>query len=45
MIRQLRPLRSASIAVNGAVQAFPPAVAPEQQKILHDLKKGRDLRH
>jgi len=45
VIRQLRPLRSASIAVNGAVQAFPPAVAPEQQKILDDLKKGRDLRH
>jgi len=45
VIRQLRPLRSASIAVNGAVQAFPPAIAPEQQKILDDLKKGRDLRH
>ena len=45
VIRQLRPLRSATIAVNGAVQAFPPAIYPEQQKILDDLKNGRDLRH
>jgi hypothetical protein len=45
VIRQLRPLRSATIAVNGAVQAFPPAIGPEQQKILDDLKNGRDLRH
>ena len=45
VIRQLRPLRSATIEVNGAVQAFPPAIAPEQQKILDDLKNGRDLRH
>jgi hypothetical protein len=45
VIRQLRPLRSATIAVNGAVQAFPPAIDPEQQKILDDLKNGRDLRH
>jgi hypothetical protein len=45
VIRQLRPLRSATIAVNGAVQAFPPAIYPEQQKILDNLKNGRDLRH
>jgi len=45
VIRQLRPLRSATIAVNGAVQAFPPAIDPEQQKILDDLKNGQDLRH
>ena len=45
VIRQLRPLRSATIAVNGAVQAFPPAIDTEQQKILDDLKNGRDLRH
>ena len=32
VIRQLRPLRSATIAVNGAVQAFPPAIGPEQQQ-------------
>jgi hypothetical protein len=45
VIRQLRPLRSATIAVNGAVQAFPPAIDPERQKILDDLKNRRDLRH
>jgi Transposase DDE domain len=45
VIRQLRPLRSATIALNGTVQAFPPAVAPEQQTILDDLNKARDLRH
>jgi len=37
VIRQLRPLRSATIAINGAVQTFPPAIGPEQQKILDDL--------
>jgi hypothetical protein len=45
VIRQLRPLRSATIEVNGAVQAFPPAIDPERQKILNDLKNRRDLRH
>jgi hypothetical protein len=45
VIRQLRPLRSAAIAVNGAVQVFPPAIEPQQQKIIDDLKNGRDLRH
>ncbi len=45
VIRQLRPLRSATINVNSAVQTFPPAIAREQQKILDDLKNGRDLRH
>jgi hypothetical protein len=38
VIRQLRPLRSATIAINGAVQTFPPATGPEQQKILDDLR-------
>jgi hypothetical protein len=45
VIRQLRPLCSTTIAVNGAAQTFPPAVAREQQKILDDLNSGRDLRH
>jgi hypothetical protein len=45
VIRQLRPLRSATIAVNGAIQAFPPAIDPAQQKILDDLKNELDLRH
>jgi len=41
VIRRLRPLRSATIAVNGTVQAFPPAIGPEQQKILDDLRTVR----
>jgi hypothetical protein len=44
VIRQLRPLRSATIAVNGAVHAFPPAIGPEQQEILDNLRNGRDPR-
>jgi hypothetical protein len=44
VIRQLRPLRSATIAINGAEQTFPPAIDPDRQAILNDLK-GRDLRH
>jgi hypothetical protein len=42
VVRQLRPLRSAVIEAGGAVQAFPPAVSPEQQAILDALKTGRD---
>ena len=42
VIRQLRPLRSAAIAVGGAVQAIPPAIGPEQRVILDDLRSGRD---
>jgi hypothetical protein len=42
VIRQLRPLRPAAIAVNGAVRAFPPAIGPERQEILGGLGNGRD---
>ena len=41
VIRQLRPLRSATIAVNGAVQAFPPAIDPGRQAILDAITSGR----
>jgi Transposase DDE domain len=41
VVRQLRPLRSAVIEAGGAVQAFPPAVGPEQQAVLDALKTGR----
>ncbi len=34
VIRQLRPLRSATVAINGAQQTFPPAVPADQQAIL-----------
>lgn len=34
IIRQLRPLRSATIAINDAVQTFPPAIDPDRQALL-----------
>ncbi len=34
LIRQLRPLRSATIAINGTQQTFPPAIPADQQAIL-----------
>jgi hypothetical protein len=37
VVRQLRPLRSATIAINGTSQAFPPTVPPGQQAILDAL--------
>lgn len=38
LVRQLRTLRSATIAINGAVQTFPPAIDPQQQALLNALK-------
>ena len=37
VIRQLRPLRSATVAINGAQQTFTPAVPADQQAILDAL--------
>ena len=37
VIKQLRPLRSATIVINGASQAFPPEIPEPQRKILADL--------
>ncbi|ABW10901.1 transposase IS4 family protein [Parafrankia sp. EAN1pec] len=37
VIRQLRPLRSATIAINGAIQTFPPAINPDKQAVLDTL--------
>ena len=34
LVRRLRPLRSATIAINGIEQTFPPAVPADQQAIL-----------
>ena len=31
VVRQLRPLRSATVAINGAEQTFPPAVPADKQ--------------
>ncbi len=44
IIRQLRPLRSATIAINGAEQTFPPAIPTDKQAILDAIKHPR-LRH
>jgi hypothetical protein len=38
LVRQLRPLRSATIAINGAQQTFPPALSDGHRKILQALK-------
>jgi Transposase DDE domain len=37
VIKQLRPLRSATIIINGASQTFPPEIPAPQRKILADL--------
>lgn len=37
VIKQLRPLRSATITINGATQTFPPDIAEPQRKILAAL--------
>ena len=37
VIKQLRPLRSATIAINGTTETFPPHVPAPQQKILDSL--------
>ena len=38
LVRQLRPLRSATIAINGAQQTFPPALSDSHREILQALK-------
>jgi hypothetical protein len=37
IIKQLRPLRSATIVINGASETFPPEIPEPQRKILADL--------
>ena len=37
MIKQLRPLRSATIVINGATQTFPPQIPTPQRKVLASL--------
>lgn len=39
LVRQLRPLRSATIAINGTLQILPAAVPDDQQGILDALKQ------
>ncbi len=38
LVRQLRTLRSATIAINGAVQTIPPAITDHQQALLDALR-------
>ncbi len=40
VVRQLRPLRSATIAINGTQQTFAPVVPDQQQTILDALDHG-----
>jgi len=44
LIRQLRPLRSATIAINGTEQTFPPAIPTDKQAVLNAINNKR-LRH
>ena len=39
LTRQLRPLRSATIAINGAEQTFPPAIPADKQSILDAIRQ------
>jgi len=38
ILRTLRPLRSATIAINGVTQTIPPALTPGQQTLIDQLK-------
>lgn len=41
LVRQLRPLRSATIAINGTQQTFPPETSPHQRDVLNALGTPR----
>lgn len=43
--RQLRPLRSATIAVNGATQTFPPAISHDHQVVIDTITNSPELAH
>lgn len=44
VIRQLRPLRSATIAINGTTATLPPQIDPDRQAII-DALASSDPRH
>lgn len=44
IVRQMRPLRSATIAINGTTQTFQPVVSPAKQPIL-DALNNAELTH
>lgn len=41
LIRQLRPLRSATIAINGTEQTFQPAIPADKQAVLNAIRNPR----
>jgi len=41
ILRTLRPLRSATIAINGVVQTFPPELAADERALVDALLQGR----
>ena len=43
-MRQLRPLRSATIQINGAIQTLPPALNPDHHAIIDALNQP-ETRH
>lgn len=45
LVRQLRPLRSATIAINGAEETFPPATTVDKQHMLDSLQMTCTVRH
>jgi len=44
VIKQLRPLRSATIAINGSQQTIDPAIPAEKQALLDAIRQPK-LRH
>ncbi len=44
VIRELRPLRSATLSINGALQTFPTEIPPQHQPII-DALHSPNLRH
>ncbi len=42
VLRQIRPLRSATIAINGTTATFPPQIPTEQQALLDALKTSEN---
>jgi Transposase DDE domain len=45
IVRQLRLLRSATIAINGTEQTFPPAIPADKQQLLDALTRPTPVRH
>jgi hypothetical protein len=41
VLRTLRPLRSAMIAINGVIQTIPPSLGPDEQALINDIKTDR----